>query len=168
MSDNKTVKDVMVGIFEYPHIPYWFSISQAMRIVKVTFLRSKKYLEPMVILIFDEKYNFMGTVTLKDILNGVEPKCRGGQISQEDDHVWNSLFRAESIGLAEKPVRDILEPAKFFVDPGDPIEKAACLMLANDLVLLPVLEEKKKFVGLVRMLEMFDEISTMLLDGPQK
>jgi hypothetical protein len=55
MSDSKAVKDLMIGIFEYPHIPYWFSISQAVRIVRVSFLSSKKYPEPMAILVFDEK-----------------------------------------------------------------------------------------------------------------
>lgn len=38
MSDSKVVKDIMVGIFDHPHIPYWFSISQAIRIVKASFI----------------------------------------------------------------------------------------------------------------------------------
>jgi len=37
------------------------------------------------------------------------------------------------------------------------------VMLHNDLVLLPVLEDKKKFVGLVRMIEVFDSISDAIL-----
>ena len=37
------------------------------------------------------------------------------------------------------------------------------MMLHNDLVLVPVLEDKKKFVGLVRMIEVFDEISNAVL-----
>jgi CBS-domain-containing membrane protein len=36
-------------------------------------------------------------------------------------------------------------------------------MLHHDLVLLPVLENKKKFVGLVRMIEIFDEISNAIV-----
>ena len=36
-------------------------------------------------------------------------------------------------------------------------------MLHHDLLLLPVLENKKKFVGLVRMIEVFDEISNAIL-----
>lgn len=68
MSDSKVAKDVMIGIFDYPHVPYWFSISQAIRIIKVSFLSTKKYPDPMAILVFDEKYNLMGTLTLKDIL----------------------------------------------------------------------------------------------------
>ena len=36
-------------------------------------------------------------------------------------------------------------------------------MLHNDLALLPVLEDKKKFVGLVRMIEIFDAVSDAII-----
>jgi Mg/Co/Ni transporter MgtE len=36
-------------------------------------------------------------------------------------------------------------------------------MLRHDLILLPVLENKKKLVGLVRMIEVFDAISDKIL-----
>ena len=54
-------------------------------------------------------------------------------------------------------------PAKYFVEPGDPVTKAAYQMIHHDLILLPVLEDKKKFVGLVRMVEVFDQISDAIL-----
>ncbi len=171
MSEGKVVKDLMIGIFEYPHIPYWFSLSQAVRIVKVSFLSTKKYPEPMAILVFDEKYNLLGTLTLKDILKGLEPRflkpSTKAQVPEEDESglslIWDTLFTKESKELGEKTVSEIMSPAKFFVEPDDPITKAAYLMLHHDLVLLPVLENKKKFIGLVRMIEIFDEISNALL-----
>ena len=171
MSNSKVVKDVMTGIFEYPHVPYWFTIGQAIRIVKVSFLSAKKYPDPMAILVFDEKYNLMGTLTLKDILRGLEPRflkpSSTAQVAAEDESalslIWDTLFDKSSKDLAEKPVSEIMVPAKYFVEPGDPLTKAAYLMLHHDLILLPVLENKKKFVGLVRMIEVFDEISNALL-----
>lgn len=171
MSNGKVAKDVMVGIFEYPHVPYWFTISQAIRIVKVSFLSAKKYPEPMAILVFDEKYNLMGTLTLKDILKGLEPRflkpSEKAQVPKEDEStlslIWDTLFTKESKELAEKPVSEIMVPAKYFVEPDEPLTKAAYLMIHNDLVLLPVLEGKKKFVGLVRMIEVFDSISDAIL-----
>ena len=172
MSDSKVVKDVMIGIFEYPHVPYWFTIGQAIKIVKVSFLSSKKYPDPMAILVFDEKYNLMGTLTLKDILRGLEPRFLKTQpdkiqLAAEDESalslVWDTLFDKGSKELAEKPVSEIMVPAKYFVEPTDPVTKAAYLMLHHDLILLPVLENKKKFVGLVRMIEVFDEISNAVL-----
>jgi Mg/Co/Ni transporter MgtE len=170
MSDGKIVKDLMIGIFEYPHIPYWFSINQAVRIIKVSFIGSKKSPEPMAILVFDEKYNLMGTLTLKDILKGMEPRFMSAttkaQVPEEDESglalIWDSLFTKGSKELAEKQVSEIMVPAKYYVEPNDPITKAAYLMIHHDLVLLPVLENNKKFVGLVRMVEVFDEISNVI------
>lgn len=171
MSNGKVAKDVMIGIFEYPHVPYWFSIGQAIRIVKVSFISSKKYPDPMAILVFDEKYNLMGTLTLKDILRGLEPRFmkpseKAQGISADESGlslIWDTLFTQGTKELAEKPVSEIMVPAKQFVEPGDSLTKAAYLMLHHDLTLLPVLENKKKFVGLVRMIEVFDEISNAII-----
>ena len=68
----KTVK-IMVDVFEFPHIPYWFSIRQAIGIIKKSVLESAKCVRPIVILVFDEKYNLVGTLTHINILKGIEP-----------------------------------------------------------------------------------------------
>jgi CBS domain-containing protein len=171
MNSDKKIKDVMIGIFEYPHIPYWFSLDQAMRIIKVSFISTKKYPEPLAMLVFDEKYNLLGTLTLRDILRGLEPRfmrpTEKAQVIEEDETalalVWDTLFAKESRDLAKKPVSEVMTPAKYFVEPTDPLTKAAYLMIHNNLILLPVLENKKKFVGLVRMIEIFDELSEAIL-----
>jgi len=172
MSDGKLVKEMMVGIFEYPHIPHWFTIKQAIRIVRTAFISTKKYPEPMAILVFDEKYNLLGTLTLKDILKGLEPRFLNpetkAQVPEEDESdlsiIWDTLFNQEIREMAEKPANEIMMPARYFVDPDDPITKAAYLMLHHDLILLPVLENKKKFIGLIRMIEIFDEISKKIIE----
>jgi CBS domain-containing protein len=172
MLSDKKVENIMIGIFDFPHIPYWFSISQAIKIIRVSFLNTKKYLEPMAMLVFDEKYNLMGTLALQDILSGLEPKFlkhdRKAPIPEEDQSalslIWDTFFDQESKVLAEKPVSEIMAPTRFFVEPDEPITKAAYLMIGHNLVLLPVLENKKKLVGFVRMVELFDEISRAVLD----
>ena len=171
MSKGKVVKDLMLDVFDYPHVPYWFTLSQAIKIIKVSFISAKKYPEPLAILVFDEKYNLMGTLSLKNILTGLEPKfMRATTDAQaytkegpELALIWSTLFNKESKDLAEKPVSEIMVPAKYFVEPDDPITKAAFMMIHNDLILLPVLENKKKFVGLVRLIEIFNEISDAVL-----
>jgi Mg/Co/Ni transporter MgtE len=171
MSKGKIVKDIMVNVFDFPHIPYWFTIKQAIGIIKVSFISAKKYPEPVAILVFDEKYNLLGTLGLKDILKGLEPNflkpTTKAQVPAENESglsvLWDSLFNKESKELAEHPVSEIMVPAKAFVTPEEPITKAAYLMIHNDLVLLPVLEDKKKFVGLVRMVEVFDELSSAVV-----
>lgn len=171
MHSDKKVKDLMIGVFDYPHIPYWFSIDQAMKIIKASFIREKKYTEPLAILVFDEKYNLLGTLTLKDILRGLEPRFMRPtdkaqayiQDEKELSLIWDTLFARESKELAQKPVNEIMVPTKYFVEPDDSIAKAAYLMIHDDLPLLPVLEAKKKFVGLVRMIEIFDELTNIII-----
>ncbi|MDP2276952.1 MAG: CBS domain-containing protein [Nitrospirota bacterium] len=171
MSSIKTVKEIMVDVFDFPHIPYWFSIRQAIGIIKKSLLSGEKCHHPMAVLVFDEKYNLLGTLTPKDILRGLEPRflkqTTKAQVHTEDESglslLWDTLFNKESKEMSEKPVSEVMTPAKVFVEPDDPITKAAYLMIHNDLVLIPVLENKKKFVGLVRIIETFDEISNAVL-----
>ncbi|MGE5811398.1 MAG: HPP family protein [Ignavibacteria bacterium] len=173
MSNGKAVKDLMLDVFEFPHIPYWFTLRQAMGIVKKSLLTDEKCHRPMAILVFDEKYNLLGTLSLKDILRGLEPKflkpTTKAQVPAEDESglslLWDTLFSKETKETAERPVSEAMVPTKFFLQPNDPITKAAYLMVHNDLVLLPVLEGKKKFVGLVRMIEVFNEISDAVLSA---
>ncbi len=171
MSNSKLVKDLMVDVFEYPHIPYWFSIRQAIGIIKKSLLTKEKCIHPITILIFDEKYNLVGTLGLKDILRGLEPKflkpTTKAQIHEEAESglsvLWDSLFNKESKEAAERPVSEAMVPAKVFAQPADPITKAAYMMIHNDLILLPVLEDHKKLVGLVRIVEVFNELSNAVL-----
>ena len=172
MSDGKTVADVMIGIFEYPHVPYWVTIRQTVKVVRASFLGAKKYPDPLAILVFDEKYNLMGVLTLRHILKGLEPRFLKAppdsiQLAEEDESaltlIWDTLFKTESKELSERQVSEVMTPAKYFVEPSDPVTKAAYLMLHHDLLLLPVLENKRKLVGLVRMIEIFDTISDAVI-----
>ena len=139
MSESKVVKDIMIDVFEYPHVPYWFTVKQAIMVIKKSVMGTEKCIHPMAMLVFDEKYNILGTLTLKDILKGLESKEK-----------------------AETPVSEVMIPAKFFIEPDAPTTKAADLMFNNDLILLPVVENKTKFVGVVRMIEIFDELTSAI------
>jgi Mg/Co/Ni transporter MgtE len=77
--------------------------------------------------------------------------------------LWDTLFESESKALAQKPVKDVMVPVNQFVAPDDPLSKAAYKMLRHNLILLPVLDEKKKLVGLIRMSEIFDKITDIIL-----
>jgi hypothetical protein len=53
----------------------------------------------MTILVFDENYNILGTLTLNNILKGLEPKEK-----------------------VDSPISEGMVPAKFFVEPGVPYQ----------------------------------------------
>lgn len=148
MSDNITVKDVMKSIFDYPHVPYWFSIGQAIKIIKVSFFKTKKYYSSMAILVFDEKYNLIGILTLRNILKSINPSLLTlcDDVQRDGEHSLSTVSHggiADSKEFKERPVNEIMDPAKIFVVPDETLSKAACIMLQNDLPLLPILENGK-------------------------
>jgi CBS domain-containing protein len=173
MKKDSTVKDIMIDISYFPHIPYWFTIKQAIGIIKKLFIETEKCIFPrVVVLVFDEKYNLVGTFTPRDIIKGLTPKLKHVMIKDAviayiDENALASfganIFISQAKELAEKPVSEIMIPAKLFVSPEDTALKAAFLMVHHNLVVLPVLEDKK-LVGVVRMLEAFDKISNIVLE----
>ena len=50
------------------------------------------------------------------------------------------------------------------VSPDDSVVKAAFLMERRNIQVLPVLENNKKLVGIVRMMEVFQEVSRGILE----
>jgi CBS domain-containing protein len=173
MANGRAVKDVMIDAFEYPHMPYWFTIRQAVGIMKKSVIESQKCVYPQIILVFDEKYNLMGSLTIRDILRGMEPRLLQPKAMTEADVTYvdekalagieASLFSAEAKQLAEKPISDIMVPARIFVTPEDSVVKAAFLMERLNIQVLPVLEDGKKLAGVVRMIEVFEEVADIIL-----
>ena len=144
VSFGKTVKEVMVRVSKYPHVANWCSISQAINIAKLSFLDGNKYYVPNAILVMDERYGFLGILTLNDILEKIK-EAKGSK------------------DILETPVGEIISPPKIFIQPSDPVTRAAALMIENKLELLPVFNERKEFVGLVRRMEIFDELLDVVL-----
>jgi len=148
-SDTRTARDLMTDVFAFPHIPYWFTLRQSVGILKNSLLKEGS-VDPPVVLVFDEKYNLVGMLTLDNLLKRIGP-----------------LF-AESAGAAavpgpaekwtDQPVGTLLVPAKTFVEPETSLAETARIFVAAGLPLLPVLEHRKKLVGVVRARELFREL----------
>ena len=64
----------MIPLEHYPHIPYWFTLRQAMAEMESSQLEfeGRKSL-PRGLLVFDERYQLLGMVRRRDILWGLEP-----------------------------------------------------------------------------------------------
>ena len=73
MADGIKIRELMINIFDYPHVPYWFSIEQAVQLMRMAFAGRERP-EPVVILVFDEKYNLVGTLGRNDLLRGLGPE----------------------------------------------------------------------------------------------
>jgi CBS domain-containing protein len=166
MSNDKKVKDLMIPLEDYPHIPYWFSLRQAMAIVRETAIKYEGQFEPRALLVFDEKYQLMGILTLRDIIRGLEPRFLHETALVKADPsltvLVGDLFGPGLKEASQKQVSEVMSPIKVTIQGADPIAKAIFMMVKEDVGMMPVIQDSK-VAGMVRLSDLFKEISIMVL-----
>ncbi len=174
MSNAKKVKDLMVKITEYPHIPYWLSVWDAIAMIHSTYDETAGLGEQRMVLVFDEKYQLQGTLTLKNLLVGIEPrflrkdeKSPYQGLSDEDYVALSALaegtFTERCKEEAAKPVSEVMTPIRATVDLNDSAAKAAFVMLQGDVSLVPVMEGDR-VAGVLRMSDVFNELTKVVIE----
>jgi CBS domain-containing protein len=166
MSGQKTAKELMIPLEDYPHIPYWYTLRQAMAIVREAAVKFEGAFEPRAVLVFDEKYQLMGILTLRDIITGLEPRfLQKTHLVKMDPSL--TVLLGESCGpklreQSQRPVSEVMTSIKVTVDVGDPIAKPLYVMIKENIGLIPVMESGK-VVGILRLSDLFGEISALVL-----
>jgi CBS domain-containing protein len=173
--ENIRVEDIMIPLERYPHIPYWFTLRQAV----VEMQKSKLEIDgqvslPRVVLVFDEAYQLLGTTRRRDIMRGLEPPflvSRQRQIGKrllemEVDHNLSEFSFDKLIkGIrdrAELTISDVMQPILATINHDDHLMKAVSEMVEYNLSFLPVLKDNK-VVGVVRTIGVFAELSKIIL-----
>lgn len=171
----KRAGEVMIPLDEHPHIPYWFTLRQAVaEMEKSEFdINGRKSL-PRVLLVFDEKYQLLGIVRHGDILGGLEPEFLASLLLdtrkklvdvKQDPNLSEPSFDKLIKSIqerAERPVSDVMHPIKATVNYEDHIIKVIYEMVDSNLSLLPVLKDKE-VVGVVHNEDLFHEVAKLLL-----
>ena len=121
---------------------------------------------PPTLLVFDEKYQLMGSLTMEDLIRGVEKKfVRSNHfMSKEWDTpvFFEGLFTEGVKTEARKPVSEIMSPVTETVGPDESIIKAIYIMMEHNLQLLPVIDQGT-VQGVIRLNEIFNEIATLVM-----
>lgn len=169
-----TAGDILIPLEQYPHIPYWFTLRQAIAEMEKSELNigGRKSL-PRALLVFDEKYALLGIARRRDILQGLEPrfmqKTPAPQRQAFEVEVDDSLLELSSDRalekmkeMAEQPVSDIMRPIEATVAASDSLFKVIYVLIKHDLNLVPVLR-KDKVVGVVRSVDVFHEVAKVIL-----
>jgi CBS domain-containing protein len=137
-----------------------------MAIVREAAVKFEGTFEPRAVLVFDEKYQLMGILTLRDIIKGLEPRfLHETALVKADPSLTVLLGELFGPGLKEasqKPVSEVMSPIKVTVQGTDPIAKAIFLMIKEDVGMMPVLMDNK-VAGMIRLSELFKEISDLVL-----
>ncbi|MCX5891689.1 MAG: CBS domain-containing protein [Deltaproteobacteria bacterium] len=166
MPNEKKVKDLMIPLEDYPHIPYWFSLRQAMAIVREAAIKFEGSFEPRAVLVFDEKYQLMGILTLRDVIKGLEPRFLHETALVKADPsltvMIGDLFGPGLKEASQKPVSEVMSPIKVTIQGNDPIVKAIFLMIKENVGLMPVIQDNK-VAGMIRLSDLFKVISDLVL-----
>jgi len=166
MPYEKKVKELMIHLEDYPHIPYWFTLRQAMAIVREAAVKFEGSFEPRAVLVFDEKYQLMGILTLRDIIKGLEPRFLHETALVKGDPnlavLMGDLFGPGLKEASQKPVSEVMSPIKVTIPGSDPIAKAIFVMIKENVGLMPVMEGGK-VMGMIRLSDLFKEISDVVL-----
>jgi signal-transduction protein with cAMP-binding, CBS, and nucleotidyltransferase domain len=166
MPGLKTAAELMIPLEDYPHIPYWFTLRQAMAIVREAALKFEGAFEPRAVLVFDERYQLMGILTLRDIITGLEPKfLQETSLVKMDPSLTvllGDFFGPKIKEQSQRPVSEVMSLIKTTVKAGDPIAKPLYLMIKEKVSLMPVMQGGK-VAGMLRLSDLFGEISKLVL-----
>ncbi len=127
-----------------------------------------------MVLVFDEKYQLLGVLTLEKLLIGIEPRF----LRRDKKSSYQGLTDADYAGLsallegtfaeackeeAKKPVSEVMMPIKAKVDVNDSIAKAAFIMIQAEINLIPVMEGEI-VRGVLRMSDVFNELTKIVVE----
>ena len=173
--ENIRASDVMIPLDKYPHIPYWFTLRQAMVEMEHSELEiNGRRSLPRMVLVFDEKYRLMGMARRRDILRGLEPKFLREKPIQYRKKLWDVQVDPDLSELtfsrvwedvrkrAENPISEVMLPIEGTVDHDDHIVRIIYEMNKHDLSMLPVMHDEK-VVGVVRSVDVFHQIAKLLI-----
>lgn len=163
-------EDAMVPLDSYPHMPYWFTLRQAIvEMEKGELERDGRKSLPRFVLIFDEQYQLMGLLRRRDVFRGLEPdylEKTTAKTMVDDNSDFSELSRVDDIdGLrtrAETPVSAVMQPIKATVNYNDSLLQVVNLMVHHDMSVLPVMKNDS-VIGVVRSVDVFREIAKMVL-----
>ncbi|MDO9566027.1 MAG: CBS domain-containing protein [Candidatus Desulfaltia sp.] len=174
MSNAKKVRDLMVEITEYPHIPYWMSMRDAIFLIRSTYNATSGMIVHRMVLVFDERYQLLGVLTLKRLLAGIEPRF----LRKDEKSSYQGIAHDDYAGLAtlvegafsegckkeaKRPVSEVMIPIRATVDINDSVAKAAFVMLHADVNLIPVMDGEN-VGGVLRMSDVFNELTKIIVE----
>jgi CBS domain-containing protein len=160
MPNQKKVREVMIPLEDYPHIPQWFTLRQAVAIVRESAIKYAGVFKPRALLVFDKDHRLVGLLTLRDLVKGLKPDFLKGAAdfpAEMDDWLGPDLKKQ-----AERPVSEVMGPIKASVQADDSLVRALSLIIKENVGTMPVMEEGR-VLGMVRLTELFLEVSKAIL-----
>ncbi len=170
--EEVTADAIMIPLDSYPHVPYWFTLRQAIAEMEHAQLSvgDRKSL-PRVVLVFDEEYRLIGVVRRRDILRGVSPDAMQESIERDgerdpavkrDLHLATKTDQDEIRKRAERPVQEVMIPIRVSVPADTPLMRVIQTMVVNDISLIPVIKDGV-VAGVVRSVDVLRVVGELVI-----
>lgn len=170
----KHAKDILIPLEDYPHIPHWFTVRQAIAEMEKSEIEvdGRKSL-PRALLVFDEKYQLLGIIRRRDILRGLEPDFLKTMPVPHRKKLFDIEIDPNLVDLssgkiskaiqekANQPVSNLMQPIISTVDYEDHLAIIIYKLVSRDLSLLPVIKDGR-IVGVVRSVDVFNEVAKLI------
>ncbi len=172
MLDELHIRDIYISMQVYPHLPDTASVNEAITLMHHS-LNEGNF---RTILVHDENNHLQGYLSLHDLIRAVgpgylqktQPDFKGHQpfmgIPQDFSAlslIWQEGFSCKIKEAGNRPVGEVMTLIEHTVGLDDPFAKCACLMLIQDVLILPVVDDSK-VVGVVRLVDVFEAIARNL------
>ncbi|MBW2646162.1 MAG: CBS domain-containing protein [Deltaproteobacteria bacterium] len=161
---ERKVKDLMIPLADYDSIALNKAIRDAFEVMDKTGHHA--------ILVLDENNEPIGQLTYRDILIGLEPKYTKGKWGPswftpktfEDYPVfyYEGEFSGQCKAQIAKKVKEVMSPFDVSIDENATLSEAVHVMVTRNIGRMPVVSGGK-FRGMIRLIEIFDEIKKVIL-----
>ncbi|MCX7896941.1 MAG: CBS domain-containing protein [Rhodocyclaceae bacterium] len=169
MSISGIVRDLMIPLGKFPHVGESATLRDAFAMLHL--MPSEKGDMFRNVVVLDDQGHFLGLLSLKNMLLALMPDylrpTKGVYQGAHDDIsalalLWQEdclehCHRAHTIR-----VRDHLQVVGEHVTPHEPLTRALYLFATTPHYLLPVIENKR-LIGMLRLVDAFDEIMIEVL-----
>ena len=172
--DEITAESIMIPLDSYPHVPYWFTLRQAIVEMEKTQLEveGRKSL-PRVVLVFDEEYRLIGMVRRRDILRGMSPDAMQESTErrgEQDPGIVRDRKLSETSKTtnldeirkrAERPVQEVMTPIRISVPHDAGLTEIIQVLVINDTYIVPVLKDNL-VSGVIRSTDVLHAIGKLI------
>ena len=163
-----TAEDLMIPLDSYPHVPYWFTLRQAISSMEQAQLESDGMKSlPRVVLVFDQEYRLMGMVRRRDIMRGLGRNALQDPSDPESVAPTDTSrdVTPEMVGKlqqrAERTVREVMTPIRSTLEYHTTIFDLIEYMVVHDTAIVPVVRDGA-IIGVVRSAEVLHHVGKLL------
>ena len=172
---EKKVKDIMTGIENYSSVSVNTTVKEAIlqlmnsltELVSSSRIREAGHRS---LLVFDEKKNLVGLLSIKDLIKGVRPFYLSVPRSSMAESVrfshvmtsgWDGLFTIQLKALADKKVGELTLESTPMIDEDSNLMEVAEMLFKTKQTRL-IVTSGKKVVGILREQDLFFEIVNII------